>query len=92
MNLKTLSDWVAHINEITNGGFVELSAGPGPAMTIAVRWATDGKNMGYSQVLSKSEAEATNDSNLPYLLARITNGVHNTITPAAPPNLPFEVI
>lgn len=75
MNLQTWAEWVAQIDVITGGGVVELRAGPGPGMTIAVLWRQDGKNMAYGHAVSMHEMEAMHGAVQPCVLESITHAV-----------------
>lgn len=71
MNLQTWAEWAATIDSITGGGVVEMQAGPGPGMTISVRWEQAGKRMAYRHALSMPMYEALQ----PCVLESITHAV-----------------
>ncbi len=82
MNLQTWAEWVAQISALTGGGVVELRAGPGEGMTIAVRWAQDGKSMAYGHAISMHEMKAMYTVVQPCVLESITHAVRK-MTPNA---------
>lgn len=75
MNLQTWAEWVAQIDAFTGGGVVEMRAGPGKGMTIAVRWAQDGQSMAYCRALSMHEMKAMCGAVQPFVLENITRAV-----------------
>ena len=75
MNLQTWAEWVAQIAALTGGGVVELRAGPGKGMTVAVRWTHDGQSMSYDHALSMLEMKAMYAAVQPCVLESITHAV-----------------
>lgn len=75
MNLQTWAEWAATIDSITGGGVVEMQAGPGPGMTISVRWEQAGKRMAYRHALSMHEIKAMYEALQPCVLESITHAV-----------------
>jgi phage baseplate assembly protein gpV len=75
MNLQTWAEWVKLIDALTGGGSVELRAGPGKGMTIAVHWAQDGKRMSYDHALSINEMNGMYRVAQPCVLESITHAV-----------------
>ena len=75
MNLKTLADWVAQIDALTQGGVVELRTDAHNGMIISVRWTQGGKSMAYGHALSRHEMHAMHDAVQPSVLQSITNAV-----------------
>lgn len=73
---------MAQISALTGGGVVELRAGPGEGMTIAVRWAQDGKSMAYGHAISMHEMKAMHQVVQPCVLDSITHAVRK-MTPNA---------
>jgi len=54
---------------------VELRAGPGKGMTIAVLWTQEGRNMAYGHALSMPEMKSMYEVVQPCVLENITHAV-----------------
>ena len=75
MNLQTWAEWVAQIDALTGGGVVEMRAGPGAGMTIAVCWEQEGQSMSYEHALSMLEMKAMRATVQPCVLDSIEHAV-----------------